>query len=84
MISNKFKIICVSDCQVLGFQGDPSSRGTNIKIGDVFVSDDYDFNHGVNIIRLFSEKNLFLGLYKKSNFKKLDEFRNEKIETILE
>ena len=67
-----FKIICISSCKSQG------SRKIQVNKGEIFDTNHLDFP------LLFLRSNgKFLGIYGRSNFIKLDEYRNTAIEDIL-
>ena len=73
-----FKIICISSCDSIG-----PIFPAKIEIGEIFDINDYEFNYAPNkYLRLIIDGKI-IGLFSKIHFKKLENYRNEKIENIL-
>lgn len=73
----EFEIICISDCENIVEYSD-----FKCKRGDKFKTNKYEFNYGGDYIRLIVD-GMVVGFFSKSNFCKLLEYRNRKIEDIL-
>jgi len=73
---NEFYIICISDCNSLVNGGDC------IKKGDKFRINTYEYNYSENYMRLIVG-NEIIGFYLQSNFMKLSEYRNLKLDELL-
>jgi hypothetical protein len=65
----KFKIICIED-----FFG--------VTKGEIFETDNYEFNYLSGNLRLIKD-GYILGVFKKENFMKLEDYRNKVIGEIL-
>ena len=70
---NGYKVICISSCKSQG------SRKVQVNRGEIFDNKDFYFP------QLFLRSNgKFLGVYDRSNFIKLDEYRNTTIDNLLD
>ena len=78
----EFKIICISSCKSL-----LSNGIIEIKKGEVFLTDEYNFEWGFynNQMNVRLVKDLeIIGIFERSNFMKPEEYREKVIENILE
>lgn len=85
--SAEFEIICISDCENI-FKVDYSNF--KCKKGDRFKTNKYDFNYSHQFaphvqsgkkIRLIVN-GMVVGFFLQSNFRKLSDYRNDKIEEL--
>jgi len=83
--SEFFKIICIKNCYASAWRTSfgPWTNG-KIKNGQIFTTNNSDFFYLGNMTRLYSTDGDFLGLFDNSNFMKLEEYRNIKIEKLLD
>lgn len=72
-IKEEFKIICVSSCKGVGFLGDEE-----IKKGEIFNTNCYEFNYGGTYARLLRNGKV-IGLFEQKKFLKLEDYRHERI-----
>ena len=75
-MKSEFKIICISMSTGIGPGNIVISRG------EIFKTNNYEFNYGEEYARLFSNGKI-LGIFKKSDFKTLQEYRSDKLKSIL-
>ena len=68
---NEFEIICINECNSMG-------RNPLVRKGQKFKINTYEYNYSDIHLRLQN-----LGLFEKKNFKKLTEYRKDKIFDIL-
>lgn len=73
----EFDIICISDCENIVEYSD-----FKCKRGDKFKISKYEFNYGVGYIRLIVN-GVVVGFFSQSNFCKLSDYRDRKIEELL-
>lgn len=72
----EFEIICISDCE------DYPPSPFKCKKGDKFKTNKYDFNNIGGRVRLIVN-DVVVGFFPQSNFCKLSDYRNDKIEELL-
>jgi len=87
MENYEFKIICIKNCYASAWRtsfGPFSGTNGKIKKGEIFTTNNSDFFYLGNMTRLYSTDGDFLGLFDNSNFMKLEEYRNTKIEKLLD
>ena len=93
VMTNEFKIICISDCKSI------SKSIYEVKKGQTFITNYIEFNYNgeeeftyngeefsmrkKGFIRL-SINNKIIGLFKKENFMRIEDWRNNIIEDIIE
>jgi hypothetical protein len=70
---NKIKIICIKPCE--NHQEYKGWNNSQIEKGQIFTTNDVDFYDLNRYLYLYSDQK-FLGLFDKSNFIRLDEYRN--------
>ena len=88
----EFKIICIKNCEEesqLPRMYLPNKKTRKIKKGEIFTTNNSDFFWLPNLARLYSSSDGhlpedYLGLFNNSNFMKLEEYRNTKIEKLLD
>jgi hypothetical protein len=83
----EFKIICIKTCEEerqLPLQYLPNKKTRKIKNGQIFTTNNSDFFWVTNLARLFSSDGDYLGVFHRSNFMKIEEYRNIKIEKLLD
>jgi len=73
----EFEIICTSDCENITKYSD-----FKCKRGDKFKTNEYEFNYGEGYLRLIVD-GVVVGFFLNSNFDKLSDYRNKKIEEML-
>ena len=79
----EFKVICIKDCEEEGQV--LFSKHRKIKNGEIFTTNNSDFFwFQTNLARLYSSDGDYLGLFYNSNFMVLEEYRNIKIEKLLD
>ena len=83
-LKEEFKIICVSSCKHLvdsktgkGFLGDEE-----IKKGEIFNTNYYEFNYAGTYARLFRNGKI-IGLFEQKNFLKIEDYRNKTIDDLI-
>ena len=88
-LNENFRIICVSKCTTVLETRPPESLGGGIiEVGEIFDINHYEFNYSgdfdplVGYLRL-SRNYQIIGLFKKKNFRKLEDYREDKINEIL-
>lgn len=73
---NNFKIICISRCVDIAFNN-------TIEVGSQFDIDDYNYNYSDDYTRLIVDDRI-MALVPKRNFKKLQDWREEKLNKLIE
>jgi len=83
MENYEFKVICIKNCEEARQEPWPWNTEIPIRIknGQIFTTSDFFY---LNLARLFSSDGDYLGLFERSNFMKLEEYRNFKIEELLD
>jgi len=85
----EFKIVCIKNCEEEYLKINPSFDPSNlrrIKSGEIFTTNNLNFfwvTIPVKLSRLFSSDGDCLGIFDNSNFMKIEEYRNIKIEKLL-
>lgn len=84
-LNENFRIICVSKCTT---SESVALDGGIIEVGEIFDINHYEFNYSgdfdplVGYLRLHRNYQI-IGLFKKKNFRKLEDYREDKINEIL-
>jgi len=82
MENYEFKVICIKNCEEARQEPWRRNNPIRIKNGQIFTTSDFFWL--TNLARLFSSDGDYLGLFERSNFMVLEEYRNIKIEKLLD
>ena len=84
--SEFFKIVCIKNCEesLTTKRWWIDNKPRKIKSGEIFTTNNFNFFYLGNMTRLYSSDGDYLGLFDNSNFMKLEEYRNTKIEKLLD
>jgi hypothetical protein len=83
--SEFFKIVCIKNCEesLTAKHWWIDNKPRKIKSGEIFTTNNFNFFYVEDLARVLKNGE-FWGIFERSNFMMLEEYRNTKIEELLD